>query len=156
MRPWMKRVRGVLGIGALWGALGTAVGATLGVAVGAIFPGIPFGIAVVNGAAGLGLFGLASGGCFAAGLAVVDRHKTLPQLTLGKHAAWGGWAGFVYSTILLIVAGPPLELLVLVPTSAFLGAITAGLATGSVLVAKRAVDQLPSGEPAALPPSDNE
>lgn len=154
MSSWFRRIRGVVSIGALWGSLGAATGATLGLIGGTLLPAIPLGWAVANGAAALGLFGLASGGCFAATLSLVDRRRTLPQLSVGKHAAWGGWAGVVYSAILLIAAGPPLDLLVLLPVSAFFGVTAAGLAAGSILVARRSPNQLTSGTKEFLPPPD--
>lgn len=154
MSSWFRRIRGILGTGTLWGALGAAAGTTIGLVAGLAFPGVPIGWAAVNGAGALGLFGLAAGASFAAALSVTDGRRTLGQLSPSKSAVLGGLMGAVYSASLLVLAGPPPELVFLLPATGLFGAIGASLAAGSILVARREAVELPSGVGPMLRGSD--
>lgn len=75
----VKRLRGVLGIGSVWGLVRGVVGAAIGGSSGFI-TGSLIGALVIGGV-GAGLMGFVLGSGFATVLTLMDGKKTLEQLT---------------------------------------------------------------------------
>ena len=154
MKKWLRRLRGVLGIGALWGAAGGIVGSLAGL-LGALYGGAPLLQVVLEfglGAAGLGFV---LGSAFAGVLAVVERHRRFEELTSRRAALWGGLVGLVLPILMLAVSFVPelgaaisLRQLLLAMGAGSLsyGALTAGLAAATVALARRAPDELAPAE----------
>ena len=166
MKCWLRRLRGVLGMGAVWGLAGTTVGALVGLtasALGGLLPSQLLELAL--GAGGLG-FVLGSG--FAAALTLLERRRTLDDLSPGRAAIWGALAGAALPLGMIAVAALPgvgadlLQPRLLVAAFAASGAygvLSATLAALTVAVARQAPPTLDSGPGLApsrrlLAPSD--
>ena len=137
MKGLLKRVRGILKTGAIWAGawigLGMGIGALVGIDLRFFLP------MALNSA----VAGFIAGASFAVILSVAERHRTLEDLSLRRVAMWGAGGGLLLSFIPLAF-GMPLPLL-LGPLLINSG-IGAGLAAGSVVLARRADDrQLVSG-----------
>lgn len=154
MRPWMRKVRGVLGTGALWGVAGALFGALVG-GLSTLLGGPLFGSLLVGGL-WFGASGFVLGSGFAVMLAVLHGRRTLDDLTPVRAAGWGALVGaglpLLGTVLLMVLAGLPL-MPVLVPTlvvdSLLYGALGAALAAGTVVAAKR-VPEPSVGSGAAL------
>ena len=135
MKGFLKRLRGVINTGLMWAA-GSA----------ALFGGLD----VLKGRAG-GLWitipvyasmGFIMGGAFAVVLVLTERHRRLEDLSLRRVALWGALAGIVFPGIATLMWRPQFEMVgwLIVPI------LSAGLASGSVALAKRANTKLLEGE----------
>ena len=130
MTRFIRRLRGALSIGVIWGALWAVLGAVLAVMVGVVAPQqIGPGEGPARVALILGLVGFFSGLGFAGLLAAAERRRTLHELSLVRVALWGLLGG---------VAIP-----LLMGTDGSMGWMTgpmgAALATASVAIARREV-----------------
>ena len=142
MKRLLKRVRGILGTAATWAVawvgLGIGIGALVGIDLRFIVP------MALNSA----VAGFIAGTSFAVILSIAERRSSLEELSFRRVASWGAGGGLVLSFIPLAF-GMPLPLL-LGPLVINAG-IGAGMATGSVALAKRADDrQFVSGADAGL------
>jgi hypothetical protein len=96
------------------------------------------------------VLGLVAGGSFAAILSIVERRRTLGQLSLWRIGLWGGIGGIallLFFAPRLFGAEIPLHLVLtsyLVPL-ALNGLLGAGFATGSVALARRGDTKLIEG-----------
>jgi hypothetical protein len=149
MKGWLRRLRGVLGIGTLWGAVGTAVGSVAGLVV-SLSGGLPLLDTLVEFGMGAGGLGFGLGSAFAVVLTTLEKRRTLDELTPGRAAGWGavagGGAALVVGVTLVPALFPVLPLsqlvLLLISGTVSYGALTAGLAAGSVALARRAPSEL--------------
>jgi hypothetical protein len=130
MKRFLRRIRGVIGTGLIW-ALGWAP-------LGALFVALtvdrtPLARYIALGAINGAIQGFLVGGSFAVVLSVVERHKQLEELSLGRVAAWGALGGFLL--------GIPFTLAFGVPLFSADGALTyllgAGFAAGTVAIARK-------------------
>ena len=132
MKRLLERARGVLGTALTWAAawvgLGIGIGALVGFSLRYIVP------LALNNAVG----GFIAGASFAVILSIAERHKSLEDLSLRRVAMWGAVGGLLLSCIPLAF-GVPLAYL-LGPLVINMG-IGAGMASGSVALAKRAEDR---------------
>ena len=157
MKTWLRKLRGVVSIGAIWGLACSVLGFAIGAIVSMIWPEIlPSTVVryVVDLTLGYGVVGFVLGSGFAGVLATMHGRKTFEELTLGRGALWGALAGVGMSTVLGLVfiglglgRGLPLADLIsifVVPTCTF-GALTAGLGAGTVSLARRAPAELEAG-----------
>ncbi len=150
MKTWLRKLRGILGIGVIWGVAGSALGVT-GWAIASIF-GInpPRSEVIVSLLNGVPFFAVGSG--FAVVLTMMDGRRTFDELSPKRAALWGALAG---ATVFPIVAclivlglglGNEIPLAVLIAHGLiFGGAVTAGLAAGTVSLARRAPGALGAG-----------
>lgn len=147
---WLVRLRGALGIGTVWGVLGATIATLVGVgglALGQLPLGAVFEIAL--GAGGLGLL-LGSG--FGVALTLLEGNRRLDELTVGRAALWGGLVGAIAPVgILLLAVAPAIgfspilnwQAVVVTLTGAVAyGTVCAGLAAGTIAIAKRGPDQV--------------
>jgi hypothetical protein len=111
-----------------WVGLGAGIGALTGLDLGYL----------LRMAMGNSIGGFLAGASFAVILSVAERNRSLEDLSLRRVALWGAGGGLLISLIPL-VAGIPLAYL-LGPLVINAG-IGAGMATGSVALAKRAEDR---------------
>jgi hypothetical protein len=146
MKTWLRKLRGIVGIGAVWGfacsVLGLIVGAALSV-VGELL------LSMAISALGFGIAGFVLGSGFAVVLTIMDGRKTFEDLTTGRAALWGALAG-VGSMITVILVGMGLgtysgALVDFWASISISGAMTAGLAAGTISLARRAPGALESG-----------
>ena len=156
MRRWLRRLRGILGTGAVWGATGTVFGAVVG-ALGSLLGAPVAGSMIVSGL-WMGAAGFVLGSGFAVVLTAMHGRRTLDELTSGKAALWGALMGIavpILSNILSIATGEaPLAQLIpaILANAGLYGAFSASLAAGTVIAAKRA-PELKAGERPELPDS---
>ena len=141
MKGLLRRLRGIIGTGLTWAAgcvaiMGgvTAVGGWLQIPMaqwGVFFSQIPI----------YATFGFIMGSGFAGILSLIERHKRLADLSLPRVALWGGFGGIVLLGGVSLVYGLPNLVSWLVITF-----LSAGFASGSVALAKRADRKLIEGE----------
>jgi hypothetical protein len=125
----MRKIRGMVGTGLTWAAAWIGLGAGLGAIAG--FPlGSLFRLALSNS-----IGGFVAGASFALILSVAERKKTLNELSLKRVALWGAVGGLVVTSIPLAFGTPVAYLLGPLLIN---GGIGAGLASGSVIMARRA------------------
>ena len=159
-KRWLRRLRGVFGIGTLWGAVGVGIGGVVSVLM-SVSSGNPALSTLLAFCLGAGSLGFVLGSTFAAYVAVLERRRTVDDLTLRRGAGWGALAG---GTVVLVglafLAGfsgwgaglsVGYRLLLLASAAGSYAALTAGLAAGTVALAKRA----PADLKAARSPDDS-
>jgi len=129
MKRILRKIRGMIGTGLTWAAAWIGLGAVLGALAG--FPmGSLFRLALSNSVGGF-----IAGASFALILSVAERRRTLEDLSLRRVALWGAIGGLVVTSIPLAFGAP---LAFLMGPLVINGGIGAALASGSVVMAKRA------------------
>lgn len=151
MKRWLRKLRGILSIGAIWGTVGGAIGAVGGVLV-SVFGGFPLFSSLVEWCLGAGGLGFLFGSGFAVVLTVLEGRRTLDELTPGRAALWGALAGAAVpfgSLLFYLGSGGTVPfrvaLIAVSAASGIYGAVSAGLAAGTVALARRAPDELNAG-----------
>ncbi|MEZ4456517.1 MAG: hypothetical protein R2882_08210 [Gemmatimonadales bacterium] len=94
MGKWLRRLRGALGMGPVWGAAWSGAGVlvalgfllTTGARADAPFPLL------------FGFFGFVAGVLFSGLLGMVEGRRRFEQMSLRRFAVWGGIGGFVLAT----------------------------------------------------------
>ena len=132
MNRLFRRIRGIIGTGLTWAFAWIGLGATLGALAGYPLTYL-LRIALSNSVGGF-----IAGASFAAILTVTERKRTLAELSLRRVALWGAMGGFVVTAMPLAVGAP---LVYLLGPLVINGGIGAGLAAGSVVLARRADDR---------------
>ena len=127
MGKWLRRIRGVIGMGFTWGAAWSGAGFVLAVVTGfkadAPFPLI------------FGVLGFFAGVIFSAFLALTEGRRRFDQMSLPRFAAWGATGGIVLSAIFAKAASLDWgDVLLIAPTFAVACAVCA---SGSLAVARR-------------------
>jgi hypothetical protein len=149
VKTWLRRLRGAVGIGAIWGCALSVLGSAIAIVASIIWHAIPPSLVVtyvVNAALWYGVEGFVLGSGFAVVLTIIDGRKTFEELTPGRAALWGALAG-VGLTIVAGLVGNGLS----IPLTGFLaaicmcGAVAAGLGAGTVALARRAPAELDAG-----------
>ena len=157
MEGELRRLRGLLGVGATWALAWGVIGALIGVVIGALSPDI-VSRAAVEWALGLGAYGLVSGVGFAALLAHHDRQKTIDELSPVRAGVLGLFGALLVPVLfgLLGFFDAGTDLLDVLEAMAACGVLGATFAAGSVAIA-RGAPPLDAGEVAtALPPERTE
>ena len=135
MKGFLKRLRGLIGVGLTWavgwmGLVGLVVFPVLALLGNPIFS--DFGLYLKNVFI-VGQLGFIAGGSFGLVLTALERRKKLENLSFTRIALWGGIGGLVLAAI----SGPTVG-------GSFLGPIVVftllgiGSATGSLALAKKA------------------
>jgi len=128
MGKWLRRIRGAIGMGFIWGAAWAGAGFVLAVVTGfkadAPFPLI------------FGVLGFVAGVIFSAFLALTEGRRRFDQMSLPRFAAWGATGGIVLSAVFAKAASLDWgDVLLISPTFAVACAVCA---SGSLAVARRA------------------
>ncbi len=154
MKRWLRRLRGIAGTGAIWGAAGIALGAVAAPFLSA-YGGVSLLQAFLQIGLGSGLAGFVLGSGFATVLTTLEGRSTLDELTPRRAAVCGAMAGAAYPLVALpvylLVGGaiPPLPagawLPLLISASGTYGLLTAGLAAGTLSLARRGLGELGAG-----------
>ncbi len=117
MKRFLRRLRGLLGVGLTWGALWSVIGAGVGIAIGIVAPEVwELTNPILKWTVGMGLYGLVSGVGFGGLLALREGRKTIFDVSLRQ------------ATILGIVGAAAVPLLF-----GALGAFEVGTTTAEVL-----------------------
>jgi hypothetical protein len=128
MRKSLRRVRGAIGMGIIWGAVWGAVGSVprwiFGVNFDAPFPLI------------FGILGFLTGITFSNLLAFNEGRRSFDQLSVPRFAMWGATGGLVLSVVFarVVSLGWP-DVLAIAPTFTIACAVCA---SGSLALARRA------------------
>jgi hypothetical protein len=93
MKGWLRRIRGILGMGITWGAAGALSGMAIEL-INGIWPN-PLGTMMDMWPVALGLPGFLGGITFSTVLAVVARSRRFHELSLSKFAVLGGLGGLI-------------------------------------------------------------
>lgn len=137
----LRKLRGLLGVGATWGTLWAGIGAVIGFVLGRMDPFLwVLGNPVVEWALGMGAYGVISGFGFGTLLSLREGSRTLRDLSLRRVAAWGvlgsaavpllfGALGFFSASTTVV------DVLGAIAVTAGLGGL---FAPGSVAIARRA------------------
>jgi FtsH-binding integral membrane protein len=125
---WMRRIRGVIGIGVTWAAGWALVGSVprwlFGFNTDAPFPII------------FGVLGFIAGVIFSGLLMLTEGRRGFDEMKISRFAAWGAVGGVLLSAIFTRIASLGFgEVLAIVPTFAVACAISA---SGSLALARRA------------------
>ncbi|MCH7776683.1 MAG: hypothetical protein IH878_09115 [Gemmatimonadetes bacterium] len=152
MKKWIRKLRGIVGMGALWGVGGAAFGAVVAGLEG-MFLGTPIFASMFDLASTLGFFGFLTGSGFATVLAAFEGRRTIGELSTVRAALWGGVAGAALPAVALFIqrGWPGLIAVISDPQHSFLmasilsGIVPAVLASGTVFLARRSSAELPAG-----------
>jgi len=144
MEDWIRKGRGILGTGVVWGTLGGVVGVVWAL-IGSMTDPAPLSEWLLSLGLGFSGFGFLAGTGFAATLSLLDGRRTLRELSTARAAAWGGLAGFALPLALVAsLSGGALPLLPAIASAAAFGTITAVLGAGTVHIARsRALEAEP-------------
>ena len=126
MPQWIRRMRGIVGVGLTWAAAWFGAGLALLLVVGLHAADVPFPLF-------FGLLGFLAGATFAGLLGTLGRRRSFRQLSLSHVAGWGALGGLLVATVVNWIAGPG-EWIVIGPVFATAGAISAG---GTLAIARR-------------------
>jgi len=129
MKRLLRKIRGIVGTGLTWAGAWIGLGAVLGVVAGFPLTSV-FRLALSNS-----IGGFIAGASFALILSVAERKRTLDDLSLRRVALWGAVGGVVVTSIPLLFGTP---LAFLLGPLLINGGIGASLASGSVVMARRA------------------
>ncbi|HZI42091.1 MAG TPA: hypothetical protein VFD67_10325 [Gemmatimonadaceae bacterium] len=129
MRKWLRRIRGAIGMGFIWGAAWSAVGLIPRWLLG-FNPDAPFPII-------FGVLGFIAGVTFSGLLALTEGRRSFDQMSLPRFAGWGAVGGLLLSAVFAKAASLGWgDVLAVAPTFALASAVCA---SGSLAVARRAV-----------------
>lgn len=131
MDRWLRRIRGAIGIGLVWGTAWFGAGMILLFIVG-------FGAADVPFPLFFGLLGFLAGAAFSLVLGIIEGRRSFEQMSLVRFAGWGALGGLLVSVILVLAGGLAGALPVLGPLFAVAGGSSAA---GTLALARRAEDQ---------------
>lgn len=151
MKEWLRKLRGLGGIGATWGAAWGVFGAGIGWVIGLVSP--EFWLVtnpVIDWAVGMGLYGAVSGVAFGGLLALREGRKRLLELSLPRVAALGVLGSGVVPLLFgaLGMFGPGTSVADVVGAMVVTASLGGVFAPGSLALARRA--ELASGESAEL------
>ena len=134
MKNWLKRIRGVIGMGLTWAAAWGGVGPIIGSVV--------ISGSTLSDAALLlfefGVMGFLGGATFSVVLGIVEGRRRFDQMSLPRFAAWGALGGLLLSMFVFAAELGQTDLIIL---SVVLPLLGAGSAAGSLALARRADDR---------------
>jgi hypothetical protein len=136
MEKLLRRIRGALGMGLIWGAAWGIAGSLPRWLFG-IETDVPFPLV-------FGVLGFISGVTFSAVIALTEGRRSFDQLSIPRFASWGAVGGFLVSALFARAASLGLgDVLVVAPTFAV---ACAACASASLAIARRAERlELPNG-----------
>lgn len=156
MNEWIRKLRGLAGMGLTWGALWGGIGAAVGAVLGVLSPELwAVGNPVFDWAVGMGLYGLVSGVGFGKLLSFIEGRKTLRELSLPRVALWGVLGSAAVPLLFGAIGMFPASTTVVdVLEAVLLTSVLGGtFAPGAVALARRA--ELAAGEEPELLGSGN-
>lgn len=138
MNKWLRRIRGAIGMGLIWGAAWLGAGLVMMLAflllTGSTGADVPYPL-------GFGMLGFLAGTTFSGVLSLVEGRRRFDEMSLPRFTGWGAAGGFLLSALFVVtvtlVDDPAFlgNLVVLGPVFAGAGAICAG---GALTLARRA------------------
>lgn len=141
MKGFLRRLRGIIGMGLTWAVAGAGVLTGVGLFGGGFVPGL-----TLTGA----FMGFFAGSAFGVILSVIERHKRLEDLSLKRMALWGGLGGFLIAAGINLFLGSGGLFWDFVATMTL---VRAGFSSGTVAIARRATEPTLIGEDDEPPPA---
>ena len=142
MKKWLQRIRGAIGIGAMWTAGWVPVGAVTGWITGVVLGGVPLGVIATNYAVMFGVLGFFGGTIFSTVLRITEGRRRFDQLSLPRFVGWGALGGLLLGVLAVTaeILGSGLSILgvVIIGVSTLLGAGSGG---GTLAIARVADSQ---------------
>ena len=131
MKQWLRRARGVVGMGLIWAAGGMGVGGMIELLDNVLPGGLAMASAVDMWPQTLAIPGFIAGLVFGAVLGIVGSRRRFDELSLPRFTAWGAVAGLLLGglTVVLGIRAP-----ILAVTITTLGSAVA--AAGSLVLAR--------------------
>ena len=139
MKKWLKRIRGALGLGLLWAAAWSGVGAIIAVVTMVLGAGAAADIGVF--AVLLAVPGFVGGAIFSTVLGITEGRRTFDEMSLPRFAGWGAVGGLLLSVLLFAMGNGESSRLVTVVIASIVTLMGAGSAAGSLALARRADDR---------------
>ncbi len=134
MKKWLKRIRGVLGMGLTWAAGWSGVFVILMlVGVFGTLDLVDYGVFAVL----FGMVGFRGGAAFSVALGITERRRRFDEMSLRRFAFWGAVGGLLVS-IPWVAGGTLAEVLGIGVVMTLTGA---GCAAGSLALARKADDR---------------
>jgi hypothetical protein len=128
MQKWLRRIRGAIGMGLLWGAAWGVAGMVPRWLFG-FNTDVPFPLV-------FGVLGFIAGVTFSGVLLVTEGRRSLDQMSLPRFAGWGAIGGFLLSAFFTRVASLGFgDVLAIAPTFMVASALCA---SGTLALARRA------------------
>lgn len=163
MANWLRRLRGVVGMGLTWAALWSVIGAVVAVLPGTMIAPYPIPLEWFVGLAAqsavqFAAMGFVGGATFALILGATEGRRRFNQMTLPRFAIWGTFGGLMIWAMRGTVGESVMSLLGSVgmpgPNSVYgisgglIVLVGAGSAVGTLVLARRVDDQelLEAGE----------
>lgn len=143
---WLRRVRGVIGMGLLWAAGGAALGGLIELLDNVLPGGLAMAGAVDIWPPALAILGFRRGVLFAVVLGIARGRRRFEELSLAQFASWGAVAGLMLGVIAMAQGAG----LAFVATTTLL---SAAAGAGSLALARMARGQQlldPAAGPAAI------
>ena len=151
MKPWLRRIRGAVGMGLTWAAAWALAGVLIGV-TSRLLPGLPWNyfFEVFDAPLpALAIPGFIGGVLFSALLGMAERHRRFDELSVLRFGAWGALGGLLLSLVpaalvalgLATMARPDALWQLTAIISGPLILLSAASASGSLLLARRAEAQ---------------
>ena len=144
----LRRLRGLLGVGATWGVLWGGIGSVIGLIIGLIDPGAgSLGYPVTVWGLGMAAYGAVSGIGFGALLSLGEGSKVLRELSLRRTALWGVLGSALVPLAFMSFFDPGTAWTEIFGAMVTTGALGGVFAPGSVAIARRAALAEPDERP---------
>lgn len=156
MKPWLRRIRGAVGMGLAWAAGWAVFGILIGV-TSVLLPGLPWDafFEVFDAPLpALAIPGFLGGALFSVVLGIAGRRRRFDELSLPRFAAWGAVGGLLVGLVpaamvavgLATLSRPEAGLWRLTATiAAPLMLLSAASAAGSLMLARKAEERAALG-----------
>jgi hypothetical protein len=131
MAGLLRRARGILGLGLVWGAGMAGVGGIIELLDNVVPGGVPFASAVDVWPQTLAIPGFLGGAIFGIVLSIAQRRRKFQELSLPGFVVWGGVGGLMLGAIGCALGAPLIFL-------AIASCVSAGAAAGSLALARAA------------------
>ena len=144
MKGFLRRLRGIIGTGLTWAVGWAGLWGAFLLVLRAFGAEVEWGlIPTLQSLYHVGTFGFFAGSAFGVILSVLERHKSLEEITFKRIALWGGFGGLALLALLSALSGTVITNWPPVISFTVLGV---GSATGTVALAKRADRNLIEGD----------
>lgn len=152
VQKWLRRIRGVIGMGLLWAAGGAAIGGVIELLDNVLPGGLAMASAVDMWPQTLAVVAFRRGVLFAVVLGLARGHRRFEDFSLAQFAGLGAVAGLLLGALSIALGGGLVVAGVTTGLSAIAGA--ASLALARQAEARGLLDAGPVAAGAALPPDE--
>jgi hypothetical protein len=142
LKKWLRRLRGVFGLGATW-AVGWAGFLSIATVLVDLIVGYPWTPTIANLLANAGLFaalGFLGGSAFSVVLGIAGRRRTFDKMSVPGFLGWGTAGGVILGLLMSFTSGP-ITVPGILSTTIVTAILGAGSAAGSLVLARGAEEQ---------------